>query len=80
MIHLPAGVRVYLCLTACDMRKSVRFSLSSIAHRHELGRMAEFSKNNLVRRQPVMAPIAVFLICFATTESVSRSKVKVTNL
>ena len=22
MIHLPATVRVYLCLTACDMRKS----------------------------------------------------------
>jgi hypothetical protein len=22
VIHLPASVRVYLCLTACDMRKS----------------------------------------------------------
>jgi transposase len=22
MIHLPASVRVYLCLTACDLRKS----------------------------------------------------------
>ena len=22
MIHLPASVRVYLCLTACDMRRS----------------------------------------------------------
>ena len=22
MMHLPASVRVYLCLTACDMRKS----------------------------------------------------------
>ena len=22
MIHLPASVRVYLCLSACDMRKS----------------------------------------------------------
>ena len=22
MIHFPASVRVYLCLTACDMRKS----------------------------------------------------------
>ena len=22
MIHLPASVRVYLCLAACDMRKS----------------------------------------------------------
>lgn len=22
MIHLPSSVRVYLCLTACDMRKS----------------------------------------------------------
>lgn len=22
MIHLPASVRIYLCLTACDMRKS----------------------------------------------------------
>ena len=22
MIHLPASVRVYLCLTACDMRKN----------------------------------------------------------
>ena len=22
MIHLPASVRVYLCLTPCDMRKS----------------------------------------------------------
>jgi len=23
MIHLPASVRVYLCLTPCDMRKSL---------------------------------------------------------
>ena len=22
MIHLPASVRVYVCLTPCDMRKS----------------------------------------------------------
>ena len=22
MMHLPASVRAYLCLTACDMRKS----------------------------------------------------------
>jgi transposase len=22
MIHLPASVRVYLCMTACDMRRS----------------------------------------------------------
>jgi hypothetical protein len=22
MIHLPASARVYLCLSACDMRKS----------------------------------------------------------
>ena len=25
MIHLPASVRVYLCLTACDMRNYVLF-------------------------------------------------------
>jgi hypothetical protein len=25
MIHLPASVRVYLCLTPCDMRNYVPF-------------------------------------------------------
>ena len=25
MIHLPASLRVYLCLTACDMRNYVPF-------------------------------------------------------
>jgi transposase len=33
MIHLPASVRVYLCLTACDMRKSFD-SLHALVHTH----------------------------------------------
>lgn len=33
MIHLPASVRVYLCLTACDMRKSFD-SLHALAREH----------------------------------------------
>ena len=33
MIHLPASVRVYLCLTACDMRKSFD-SLHGLVHEH----------------------------------------------
>ena len=33
MIHLPASVRVYLCLTACDMRKSFD-SLHAIVREH----------------------------------------------
>lgn len=33
MIHLPASVRVYLCLTACDMRKSFD-SLHAVAREH----------------------------------------------
>ena len=33
MIHLPASVRVYLCLTACDMRKSFD-SLHALVHEH----------------------------------------------
>jgi transposase len=33
MIHLPASVRVYLCLTACDMRKSFD-SLHSLVRDH----------------------------------------------
>jgi transposase len=33
MIHLPASVRVYLCLTACDMRKSFD-SLQALAREH----------------------------------------------
>jgi transposase len=33
MIHLPASVRVYLCLTACDMRKSFD-SLHTLVREH----------------------------------------------
>jgi transposase len=33
VIHLPASVRVYLCLTACDMRKSFD-GLHALAHEH----------------------------------------------
>jgi transposase len=33
MIHLPASVRVYLCLTPCDMRKSFD-SLRTLVHDH----------------------------------------------
>jgi transposase len=33
MIHLPASVRVYLCLTPCDMRKSFD-SLRALVHNH----------------------------------------------
>src|SRR5882672_3061119 len=37
MIHLPASVRVYLCLTACDMRKSFD-GLHALVREHlELG-------------------------------------------
>ncbi len=37
MIHLPASVRVYLCLTACDMRKSfdsLHALVREYLHRH----------------------------------------------
>jgi hypothetical protein len=33
MIHLPASVRVYLCLTACDMRQSFD-SLHALVREH----------------------------------------------
>ena len=33
MIHLPASVRVYLCLTPCDMRKSFD-SLQTLVREH----------------------------------------------
>jgi transposase len=33
MIHLPASVRVYLCLTPCDMRKSFD-SLQTVVREH----------------------------------------------
>jgi transposase len=33
VIHLPASVRVYLCLTACDMRKSFD-GLHALVHEH----------------------------------------------
>ena len=33
MIHLPASVRVYLCLAACDMRKSFD-SLHALVREH----------------------------------------------
>lgn len=33
MIHLPASVQVYLCLTACDMRKSFD-SLHALVREH----------------------------------------------
>ena len=40
MIHLPASVRVYLCLTPCDMRKSFD-SLHTLVRDHlELDAMA----------------------------------------
>ena len=35
MIHLPASVRVYLCLTACDMRKSFD-SLHALVRDHRV--------------------------------------------
>ena len=35
MIHLPASVRVYLCLTPCDMRNYVLFIvMRSLPERH----------------------------------------------
>ena len=36
MIHLPASVRVYLCLTACDMRKSFDSLASLVRSQMEL--------------------------------------------
>ena len=36
MIHLPASVRVYLCLTACDMRKSFDSLQALVRERLEL--------------------------------------------
>jgi transposase len=36
MIHLPASVRVYLCLTACDMRKSFDSLRALVCERLEL--------------------------------------------
>ena len=39
MIHLPASVRVYLCLTACDMRKSFD-SLQALVRELELDAFA----------------------------------------
>ena len=33
MIHLPGSVRVYLCLAACDMRKSFD-SLQALVREH----------------------------------------------
>ena len=33
MIHLPASVRVYLCLAACDMRKSF-YGLHALMREH----------------------------------------------
>ena len=40
MIHLPASVRVYLCLTPCDMRKSFD-SLQTVVREYlELGAFA----------------------------------------
>ena len=33
MIHLPASVRVYVCLTPCDMRKSFD-SLQALVRDH----------------------------------------------
>ena len=40
MIHLPASVRVYLCLTPCDMRKSFD-SLQALVREHlELAALA----------------------------------------
>jgi transposase len=36
VIHLPASVRVYLCLTACDMRKSFDGLASLVRSQMEL--------------------------------------------
>jgi transposase len=36
VIHLPASVRVYLCLTACDMRKSFDSLASLVRSQMEL--------------------------------------------
>ena len=36
MIHLPASVRVYLCLTPCDMRKSFDSLQALVRERLEL--------------------------------------------
>ena len=40
MIHLPASVRVYLCLTACDMRKSFDGLHALVRERLELDAFA----------------------------------------
>jgi hypothetical protein len=36
VIHLPASVRVYLCLTPCDMRKSFDSLQALVRERTEL--------------------------------------------
>ena len=38
MIHLPASVRVYLCLTPCDMRKSFDSLQTLVREQPEVGR------------------------------------------
>jgi transposase len=40
MIHLPASVRVYLCLTPCDMRKSFDSLHALVRDRLELDAFA----------------------------------------
>ncbi len=40
MIYLPASVRVYLCLTACDMRKSFDGLHSMVREQLELDALA----------------------------------------
>jgi transposase len=40
MIHLPASVRVYLCLTPCDMRKSFDSLQALVRERLELDAFA----------------------------------------
>jgi transposase len=40
MIHLPASVRVYLCLTACDMRRSFDGLAALVREHMELDALA----------------------------------------
>ena len=61
MIHLPASVRVYLCLTACDMRKSFD-GLHALVREHlELGCLRRASVRvrqpaARSRQDPVLGP------------------------
>jgi IS66 Orf2 like protein len=50
MIHLPASVRVYLCLSACDMRKSFDGVHASVRDYLELDAFAGHSLPSEWRR------------------------------